>query len=57
MLAMLLIMHVDQTHKVILLLLLLLLPCCSCCWDLTIEARSNRDNCEVAVGVMGLGET
>lgn len=24
-------------------------------WDLGIEGRSNRDNCDVAVGVMGFG--
>lgn len=26
-----------------------------CHWDQSIEARANRDNCDVAVGVMGMG--
>ncbi len=28
----------------------------ACLWDPHIEGRSNRDNCDVRVGVMGFGE-
>jgi hypothetical protein len=29
---------------------------CRCEWDQAIESRSNRDSCDLAVGVMGMGE-
>jgi hypothetical protein len=39
--------------------MLMLVPSCLSCrceWDQAIESRSNRDNVDVAVGVMGMGE-